>query len=80
VLLTVAVTATDALLDPLRIPWQVIVDDERAELQVDAFGRRLGREQDRGFVAEMLNKRRANIDRAGADERPESLFFSTQRS
>ena len=47
VLLAVAVAAADALLDALRVPGQVVVDDQRAELQVDAFRRRLGGEQDR---------------------------------
>ena len=46
VLLPVAMAAADALLDALRVPGQVVVDDQRAELQVDAFGRGFGGEQD----------------------------------
>ena len=37
VLLAVSVAAADALLDPLGVPGKVVVDDERAELKVDAF-------------------------------------------
>ena len=66
VLLAVAVAAADALLDALRVPGQVVVDDQRAELEVDAFGRRLGGEQDRGFVAEVLDQRGAHVHRARA--------------
>ena len=38
VLLAVAMAAADALLDPLRVPGQIVVDDQRAELEVDALG------------------------------------------
>ena len=44
-LLTVAVTAADALFDPLRVPRQVIVDDLRAELKIHASGRSFGGDQ-----------------------------------
>jgi hypothetical protein len=44
--LAVAVAAADALLHALRVPGQVVVDDERAELQVDALGRGLGSDED----------------------------------
>ena len=44
--LAVAVAAADALLDALRVPGQVVVDDEIAELKVDALGGGLGRDQD----------------------------------
>ena len=59
--LPVAVAAADALLDALRVPGQVVVDDQRAELQVDAFRRRLGGEQDRRLIAEVLDERGAHI-------------------
>ena len=36
-LLAVAVAAANALLNTLGVPWQVIVNDQRAELQVDTF-------------------------------------------
>jgi hypothetical protein len=35
--LAVTMAATDALLDALGIPWQIVVDHQRAELQVDAL-------------------------------------------
>ena len=37
-LLAVAVAAADALLDLLRVPWQIVVDDHVAELEVEALG------------------------------------------
>ena len=40
--LAVSVDAPHPLLQPIRIPWNVVVDEEMAELQVDAFARRLG--------------------------------------
>ena len=38
VLLAVAMTAANALFDPLRIPGQIVVDHQGTELKVDAFG------------------------------------------
>ena len=63
--------AANALLDALRVPRQVIVDDEGAELQVDAFGSRLGRDHDVGagavILAEVVDERGAavHLRRAG---------------
>src|SRR5439155_16724482 len=37
-LLTVPVAAPDALLDALRVPREVVVDDQRAELKIDPLG------------------------------------------
>ena len=51
VLLAVAVTAADPLLDALRVPRQVVVHDQVAELEVHPLGRRLGGDHDRGAVA-----------------------------
>ena len=48
--------AADPLLDPLRVPGQVVVDDQIAELQVDAFGGGLGGDHDGRFVAEILHE------------------------
>ena len=81
VLLPVAMAAADALLDPLRVPGQIVVDDQRAELQVDAFGRGFGCEHDRRVVAEMLDQARSRTSTAREPEaRPVSRFFSSQRS
>ena len=68
VLLAVAVTAADALLDPLRVPGQVVVDDQRAELQIDAFGGGLGGDHDYRFVAEILDQRSAHVGGLGAGD------------
>src|SRR3546814_5986880 len=56
-LLSVSVTATNALFDALRIPGQVVVDDGGAELKVDSFGSRLGFDHDRAAFLEVLNQR-----------------------
>ena len=60
-LLAVAVAAADALLDALRVPGQVVVHDQVAELKVDAFGRGFGGDQDRRLVAEVLDERGAHV-------------------
>ncbi len=60
-LLAVAVAAADALLDALRVPGQVVVHHQVAELEVDALGRGLGGDQDRRLVAEVLHQRGAHV-------------------
>src|SRR4051812_43085593 len=50
-LLPIPMAATDTLLDALRIPWQVKIDEQRAELQVDALGAALGSDEDGLFRA-----------------------------
>src|SRR5579859_2067695 len=40
-LLTIAVDTADALLDPHRIPWQVIIDQQVTKLKVETFAARL---------------------------------------
>ena len=47
--------AADALLYPLRIPRQIVIDEQRAELKVDAFGAGLGRNQNGLVVPESLD-------------------------
>ena len=61
VLLAETVSTADALFHALRVPWEVVVDDHRAELEVDAFRRRLGGDHDRAFVAEVVHERLAPI-------------------
>ena len=53
--------AADALLDALRVPRQVVVDDHRAELEVDALRGRLGGDHDRALVAEVVHERLAAV-------------------
>ena len=52
-LLAVAVDAAHALLEADGIPGDVVVDHEPAELEVDAFARRLGGHQDLAVLAEL---------------------------
>ena len=70
----------DPLLDALRVPRQVVVDDQRAELEIHAFCSRFGREHDRRVVAEMLDQRGAQIDCSRARRATALRFFSAQRS
>ena len=56
VLLPVAVAASDALLDALGIPREVVVDDHRAELEVDALRPRLGGEENSRLAAEGVDE------------------------
>ena len=60
-LLPQSMHATDALLDPLGIPGQVIVHDERAELEVEPFGAGLGGDQQRPALPEVLDERGAHV-------------------
>ena len=56
VLLAVAVASSDALLDPLRVPGHIVVDDQIAELEIDALGCGFGCNHDAGLIAEVLDK------------------------
>jgi len=50
-----AVDASDALLDALRVPGQVEVEHETAELEVAPLARRLGREQHLGALLKAVD-------------------------
>ena len=52
-LLAVAVDAPHALLQAHRVPGDVVVDHEPAELEVDALAGRLGRDQHLAVLAEL---------------------------
>ena len=65
-LLPVAVASADALLHPLRIPGQVVIDDQRTKLDIDTFCGGFGGNQDAGLIAEVFYQRGANVDVAGA--------------
>ena len=58
-LLAVAVDAADALLDPHRVPRQVVVDEEVAELEVEALAADFGRQQHVDRVGIFLGQREA---------------------
>ncbi len=68
VLLPVAVAATDALLYALGVPREVVVDDERAELEVDTLRSSFGRDHDPAFVAEIVHQCGAHVSGAGAGD------------
>jgi len=70
VFLPVAVATTNALLDPLRVPGEVVIHHQRAELQVDPLRRRLGGDHDGGMIPKMLDEGRAAIDRPGTGDAP----------
>src|SRR5205823_6232211 len=54
-LLAIAVNTTHALLKPIRIPEDVIVEQDVAALEVDPFASRLGGDRDlNGTVSELL--------------------------
>ena len=56
VLLAITMAAPDALFNALGIPGQVVIDDERTELEIDAFRASLGRDHDPAFVAEIVHQ------------------------
>lgn len=63
-LLAVAMATSNPLLDPLRVPGQIEVHKQGAELEVDAFGTALGRDQDCFVVTfESLDDRRLHVGR-----------------
>ena len=53
--LSVSMASSDALLDALRVPAQVEIDDQRTELQVETFGWRLGGYHNLCLILEVVN-------------------------
>ena len=51
-----AVDAPEALLDPVGVPGQVVVDHQVGALEVDALARRVGGEQDRDRPGRVLKR------------------------
>ena len=64
-LLAVAMAATDALLDALRIPRQVVVHHRVAELQVQPLRAGLGRDEHVRARRELVDQREPHRDRRG---------------
>jgi hypothetical protein len=62
--LAVAMDASDPLLDALRVPGQVVVDERVGELEVEALGPRLGGDEHLGPSAELVDEREARRDLA----------------
>ncbi|HYV45120.1 MAG TPA: hypothetical protein VFA20_09685 [Myxococcaceae bacterium] len=60
--LPVPVAAADALFDALRVPRQVVVHDGVAELQVEALGAGLGRDEHPGALLELVHQGQAHGD------------------
>ena len=56
ILLAVTMAAADALLDALRVPRQVVIDDHRAKLEIDALRAGLRRDHDLALVAEIVDE------------------------
>src|SRR5712691_7657216 len=59
--LPIAMATTDALLNALGIPGQIVVDDETTKLQVDPFCARFGSNHNGGTLPECLNQSSAYI-------------------
>ena len=68
VLLAIAVAAADALFDALRVPGKIVIDHQRAELQVDPFGGRLGGDHDGGGGGELFHQGGPHVGRGGPAE------------
>ena len=76
-LLAVAVAAADALLDALRVPRQVVVDDRLAELEVQALRARFGADQHLRARAELVHQREpdGHFARRARSRRQMTPFF-----
>src|SRR5690606_40601864 len=61
VLLAIAMAPADALLHPLRVPGQVVVHHQVAELEVETFGPCFGGDEDRSKEHTSELQSRANI-------------------
>ena len=59
-------TAADPLLDALGVPRQVVIDHQRAKLEVDPFGSGFRGDHDRALVAEVIHQGGAFIGSWGA--------------
>ena len=62
-LLAVAMATSDALLHPLRVPWQVVVNDHGAELKVDALRAGLRGNHDAALLLEVLHQCSTGVGR-----------------
>ena len=54
--LTISMTTPDPLLNPLRVPREIIIHDKGAELKVQALGCCFGGDHDFCMIPEMFNK------------------------
>ena len=81
-LLAVAVAAADALLDALRVPRQVVVDDRLAELEVQPLCAGLGADEHLRPRAELVHQREPDGDfaRRPGSRRKARTSSSSQRA
>src|SRR5580698_8300765 len=63
-LLAVPMASPDTLFDALRVPWQIVIDDRLAKLQVQALGAGLGAYEDLRTRAELVHEREPHGDLA----------------
>ena len=74
VLLSVPMTASNALFDALRVPGQVVVDDKGAELKVDPFGSRFRGDHHSRFIPEAVHQGGSHIGRFRSTDAVGSLM------
>src|SRR5258708_7895987 len=61
VLLAIAMATANALLDTLWVPRQIVINNERTKLKVDAFRACLGCNHDASFFAEIIYQRGTHV-------------------
>ena len=59
--LTIPMASPNALLDSLRIPRKIVIDNEIAELKIDSFRRRFGCNHNDSRISKMFDDRRSHI-------------------
>src|SRR2546427_12526143 len=74
-LLPVAVATSNSLFDALRIPRQIVVHHQRAELKIDAFRARFGGYHNAALFTEIIHERRADVGRHLSAECSEANRF-----
>src|SRR4051812_42507498 len=62
-LLSVSMAASDALFNPLRIPRKIVVDNKRAELQINALSGCFGSDKYFRIFSKMLDYGSTYVDR-----------------
>ena len=66
--------AANALLDTLRVPREVVVDDKIAELEIDTFSGGFGGNHDARFFAEVIDQGCAFVSRGRAGDAIRALY------
>jgi len=68
VFLAVTMATTDALLDALGVPGEIVIYNEGAELKIDALSTCLSGDHDRAFLAEVVHQCGAHVGGFGAGD------------